>query len=248
MSAIKTFVTCPKQYAFRYIHHAPAAFRSVALAFGTAWHRTVGEYFLSGDAPIAVGELHDLFAATLEGELDADGPPVLLEDDETVDDLVSAGKRMLDVFVARVPVPEKVLGVEVPFSLELVDPRTGEVLPVPLVGALDAVVLHAGRGAVLELKTGKKKWAADQLETDVQMTAYSLAARALGYDGATLTLMVATKTKAPDVQIEHLVRTRRDEDEFVATALSVHRAVRAGVDHAIRGWQCKNCAYSDVCR
>lgn len=248
VSAIRTFLLCPRQYAFRYIERMPGAFRTVALAFGTAWHRVIGEYFRSSSSPVTVDDLHDLFAVALDDELDADGPPVLLDNDESVDDLVSAGRRMLDVFVARVPVPEKVLGVEVAFALELAHRRTGEVLPVPLVGALDAVVLREGRGAVLELKTSKKKWSRHQLELDSQMTAYGIAARELGYQAASLTLLITTKTKVPDVQIEELVRTQRDEDEFVATALSVHRAVRAGVDHPIRGWQCAGCPYSGACR
>ena len=60
-------------------------------------------------------------------------------------------------------------------------------------------------------------------------------------------LLVTTKTKTPDVQVEHLVRHRRDEREFAEIAFGVHRAIGAGADHPIRGWQCRGCPYADAC-
>jgi len=155
--------------------------------------------------------------------------------------------RMLDVFLARVPLPEQVHGVEVPFSLQLVHPVTGEIHPRPLIGAIDAIVEERGRPAVWELKTGKKKWSADQLDFDLQPTAYGIAVRSLGYKDARLTLLVTTKGKTPDVQVEHLVRHRRDELELVETVFAVARAVDAGVDYPNRGWQCRSCPYAGAC-
>jgi CRISPR/Cas system-associated exonuclease Cas4 (RecB family) len=144
-------------------------------------------------------------------------------------------------------VPEQVHGVEVPFRLKLVHPITEEVHPVPLVGAIDGVVEDRGRPVVWELKTGKKRWSADQLDFDLQPTAYGMAARALGYKDAPLTLVVTTKRKTPEVQVEHLVRHRRDELELVETAFAVARAVKAGVDYPNRGWQCRTCPYAGAC-
>jgi hypothetical protein len=156
--------------------------------------------------------------------------------------------RMLDVFLAKVPRPEMTVGVEVAFSLELSHPVTGEVLPVPLVGAIDAIVLDHGKGAIWELKTAKKKWSADQLDFDIQPTAYGIASMREGYDGAEMKLLVTTKTSKPDVQVERIVRCGRDEEELAEVAFGVHRAVEAGVDYPSRGWQCRTCPYAGVCR
>ena len=60
-------------------------------------------------------------------------------------------------------------------------------------------------------------------------------------------LLITTKTKTPRVQRERVVRGDVDEADLVATALSVSRAVQASVDHPIRGWPCRGCAYSTVC-
>jgi hypothetical protein len=97
------------------------------------------------------------------------------------------------------------------------------------------------------VKTGKKKWPADQLEFDPQITAYSMAARELGHDDPDLKLLVTTKTKTPDVQVERLVRHRADRQELAETALTVLHAMSAGIDYRVRGWGCKTCAYAGVC-
>ena len=72
----------------------------------------------------------------------------------------------------------------------------------PLIGALDAVVLEGGRGAVWELKSSKKRYSQDQFEFDLQATAYGIAAREGGYDGVDLKFLITTKSKNPDVQRE----------------------------------------------
>jgi hypothetical protein len=124
---------------------------------------------------------------------------------------------------------------------------TGEIAAVPLIGAIDAIVVDEGKTEVWELKTGKKKWSADQMEYDPQPTAYVMAARELGYEDAEVKLLVTTKTREPDVQVERLVRRRGDESELAETVLDVLRAVRAGVDHRVRGWGCRSCGFASMC-
>ena len=127
-------------------------------------------------------ELQALFRDSLTEEVNEEGPPVLFEDDEDLGKCVDLGLQMLDAFILRVPRPDQVLEVERAFVLELAHPVTGEIAPVPLIGAMDAIVVDEGKTAVWELKTGKKKWSADQLEYDPQTTAYVMAARELGYE------------------------------------------------------------------
>jgi CRISPR/Cas system-associated exonuclease Cas4 (RecB family) len=112
---------------------------------------------------------------------------------------------------------------------------------------MDAIVEEDGHPVVLELKTGKRRWTADQLDYDLQPTAYGMAARALGHDGAGVKIVLTTKAKKPDVQVEQLVRHGRDERELVETVFAVARAVEAGVDYPARGWQCKTCPYAEAC-
>ncbi len=60
-------------------------------------------------------------------------------------------------------------------------------------------------------------------------------------------LLLTTKAKRPALQIEPITRTPTDEDDLVAMAAGVLRAVDAGVDHPIRSWACKGCPYMGSC-
>ncbi len=244
VSQIGTFIRCPRRYALQYVERIQPAFRPVALAFGSAWHSTVGEYFLNGP-PVRV--LQRMFGGYLEGELGRDGPPVLFDQDEKFDDLVQLGERMVTAFVGAVRRPEKLVGIEVPFAVTLVHPDTGDEVSLRLVGAMDAIVLEETGAVVLELKTGKRRWGRDQLEFDMQITAYRLAARELVADPA-VRLIVTTKSTTPRVQSEELHRGPGDERDLASTAASMLRAVTAGVDHPVRGWQCRACPVAGACR
>ena len=90
-------------------------------------------------------------------------------------------------------------------------------------------------------------WPRSLRKYDSQPTAYVTAAEELGYGDAEMKLLVTLKWAKPDVQVESLVRTRRDHLELVETALSVRRAIDGGVDHRVRGWQCRTCPFAGAC-
>jgi CRISPR/Cas system-associated exonuclease Cas4 (RecB family) len=246
VSAIKTFLSCPRKFHLSYVLKTQPAFRPAALVFGSAWHDTIGVWL--SDDTVGIQQLRDHLRDGLAARLRGESNVLFDDEDDDEGSLVDTAVRMLDAFITLVPRPEKTLAVEMAFQLEVAHPVTGEVLPVPLIGALDAVVLEGGRGAVWELKSGKKKWSDDQFEFDLQATAYGIAAREGGYDGVDLKFLITTKTKKPDVQRETVIRHRADEDELAEIAFGVHRAVEAGVDYPNRGWQCGTCQYAAACR
>jgi putative RecB family exonuclease len=243
VSQLKTFMSCPRRFHFTYVERIPPAFRSIALSFGTAWHVAVGE-MLSSDP--GVEEVTGIFCDVLEHDVLHADIPVLFEDDEDLRSCIALGTKMVAEFRRSVPMPDEIIGLELPFSIDLHDPFTGEVLERPLVGAMDAIVVERGKPVIWELKTGKKQWTETQLEFDLQPAAYVMGARSLGVD-ALVKVIVATKTKEPVVQSTQVRRTERDEQELAHVAASVLRAVGAGVDHPLRGWQCKTCPYAGRC-
>ncbi len=249
ISQLKTFVACPRKYFFHYIERVTPAFRALALVLGTAWHETIGVYLLgSRDQEPVPEELQAHLRDGIVRGIDADGTPVLFEEaGQDTGAVVDQALKMLAVFLGRVPWPESVVGIEVPFSVDVAQSDTGEILPVPLIGGIDAIVMDAGRTVVLEFKTGRKKWGRDEIEFSPQMTAYKLGARGLGHGEVDLKLVLTTKTKVPDVQIEELVRHPQDERELAEVAFGVHRAVAAGVDFPMRSWACRTCPYAHVC-
>ena len=47
ISAIKTFLTCPRKFHLQYVLKLQPAFRPAALVFGSAWHETIGAWLTS---------------------------------------------------------------------------------------------------------------------------------------------------------------------------------------------------------
>lgn len=249
VSSLKTFLSCPRKFRLKYIDKEHSSHRSAALALGSAWHATIGRLLFdhAQGGTSRPDELKEHLRVELAKELRGDGPPVLFEDGEDERQLVDTCVRMLEVFIKRVQLPQRVHAIELAFSVRLHDPDTGEVLPVPLIGSVDAVVEDDGV-ELWELKSGKRRWSQDQLDFDFQATAYRIGVRDQVPDRVRLKLLVTTKARSPDVQVERLLRSKRDENDLMSTASGVVRGVRAGADHPVRSWTCKSCEVAGACR
>lgn len=245
-SRISAYLRCPHQYAMRYIDRVPAEHRPVALLFGTAWHDTVGVFLEKSGNP-TTPELVEVFAESFDQELDEGDVPVHFDDGETRDTILETARGMVEAFREEVKPPFELLDRERSFSIELAHPVTGEILAVPVVGSIDALVLVNGEKQLWELKSSKRRWTADQLDNDGQVTVYQIAARELGHADAKLELVVTTKSKKPDVQVERVVRHRRDEQELAELAFGVLTAIEAGVEYRVRAWQCRSCQWAGSC-
>ena len=68
-----------------------------------------------------------------------------------------------------------------------------------------------------------------------------------GWEDVGLRFQIVTKTKSPQVQIENVMRTSQDEDDFRRTAMGVLKAIDAGVNYPVRSWACKSCPYKSAC-
>jgi putative RecB family exonuclease len=252
VSSIGTYLRCPRQYRFRYVDRAPAESRSSALVFGSAIHEALAFYYgkLRDIEPEPTAEeLAEVFLSSWKEQLRGE-VPVLFGDKENEGSLADLGPRMLAAFLTKTTLPPEIAEVEMPFSIELTDPETGEVLP-RLVGVLDAVVKERdgsyGSYRILEHKTAARRWTADKLAYDLQISAYSLAAPLLGLGNAPVTVQLLLKQKTPDLELYTPTRTDADRREFVETAVAVLRAIRAGAYWCNRDWMCKGCAYAAQC-
>jgi putative RecB family exonuclease len=248
-SGLAKYIRCPRSYQFRYVEHRVPESRASALVFGSAVHSALAHFYgalrASQPAP-SHAELADVFRGAWAEGLD-DGPAVLFGDDESADKLTDVGVGMLAAFCEKAPHPASVLEVEMPFSIELVDPATGDVLP-RLVGVLDAVVREAdGTYAILEHKTAAKRWTDDKLAFDNQITAYSLVAPELGLSEAQVNIQVLLKQKAPDLVVYRPHRSDADRRELVEIVAGVTAAVRIGAFYHVRDWWCRSCEYASAC-
>jgi hypothetical protein len=108
------------------------------------------------------------------------------------------------------------------------------VLDEQLVGGFDLVVREGPRKEIIE--TAAKKYSADQLGFDLRPTAYTFAARGLGWNDARVRYLIVTKTKSPAVQEERLLRGPLAENDFLRTSVGVLRTIDAGISYPVRGW------------
>lgn len=245
VSQIKCYLRCPRQYLFRYVLGAEPEFTPANLVLGSAVHEGLAAYYRSvmetGDSPeqdVCKAAFHGCLVGFRKNKLP-------IKDGEGIE---AQGEALLKVFYETVyQDPPIVVGVEVPFAVELHDPFSGEILEERLVGALDLVLEQNRKNIVGEHKTAAKKWSKDQIKNDGQLSAYKLVARNLGLGEVGLRLQVLTKTKVPKMIVENTDRTDRDERDFLETVVGVLRAIDAQVFFPIRNGMCGGCAFQKRC-
>ncbi len=251
VSQLKTFLLCPRRFEFRYVRGLATAFIPVALAFGTAFHSALGRFYLemqtAGSAPeleVLNQTFRDSWQQQLEGKV-----PLQADEDKDFGAIVDLGVRMLAAFYSHAAgKPVQVEAIETPFTAELFDPETGELLDEHLVGVFDLVLREQGeKRVIVEHKTSAKRYCRDQLDADPQMSGYAFAAKQMGWADTTLRYSIVTKTKVPAVQVEDVLRGPLAENDFLRTVVGVLRSIDAGVSYPIRGWQCGSCPFKQPC-
>ncbi len=249
VSSLNTYIRCPKQYEHRYLLKTPETHRPSAMAFGSAIHEALAEYYSSMRNNVtepSIEKLSDSFRDAWKRQLQWD-VPVLFGDKESADKLTDTGIDMLNVFLEKATRYPEIVDIEMPFSIELFDDKTGEVLP-RLIGVFDAVVRdEKGFYRILEHKTAARRWSADKLAFDPQITAYHVAAPFMGLGDASVTIQLLLKTKKTDLEIYTPIRNRSDKRDFIHMAIGVLKAVRAGAFYPVRDWHCTGCQYASRC-
>lgn len=251
-SQIKTFLMCPQKYAFQYVMGKEWERKSAALSFGSAIHGAVADYYrtLANEGrPLSVRELQDSLVDAWTLELKGDVP--LDYNGSGPDEILDLGKRMLQVFAENIK-PRKVEAVELPFSVSLVDPKTGEISPIKLVGAFDLIESDEdGNHIITELKTAARKWTDGQVETELDSAVYSYAFSEMGYTtngGETLVRFdVLLKTKKPSLEVYYASKSENDRMKMLSLITKVLRAIEAGCFYPIHGWQCAGCPFQKQC-
>lgn len=252
VSQIKLFILCSRAFEFRYRIGLSPEHIPVPLAFGTAIHSGLATYYeriLETGTPPMAAEIDQAFRDSWASATSGPIPLQVTEDEGDDGAHVDKGVAMLRAFhqYASTAGPVTVKSVEQRFSVPLFDPETGEVLEERLSGVVDLIVEEDGRNVVIDHKSSAKKYGADQLRYDFQLTAYQLAARELGLGDVGLRFQIITKTKKPAVYAEDVRRDRQDEADFLSLAVGVLKAIDAGISFPLRGWQCRSCPFQSAC-
>lgn len=222
--------------------------RPMALVLGSAIHEALATFYghLQGTGmKIGEAELLDVFRGRVDYELDAP-IPIRLDDDEDGGEMLDQGIDLLRMFWERADCPH-VLAVEQPFSAPLFDPATGEVFQAPLIGAMDLVIAGPERPLVIEHKSSSKRYAAWQLELEMQPSVYRYGAQQIGLGDVDVQYQILVKSKTPSLQQCPIRRADWQIAEMLETFASVVKTIDAGHFWKNRSWACSDCQYRYKC-
>ncbi len=210
------------------------------MAFGTAVHSALAWWFeerIAGRVP-ELDEALRIFRADWSSEIAGGG---LELDGKSPDELSELGEQLVRLFVGELGdlVPKAAeLRVEVP----LIDPRTGEELPLPLLGFLDFLL----DGVVGEIKTTARK---NKPTTWLfQLAAYAYAHRVETGELPKAKVVQLVKTKTPKLEVADVEITEADVAWFLEVTAEVYEAIVAGAFFPNPGWACPRCEYRGACR
>jgi CRISPR/Cas system-associated exonuclease Cas4 (RecB family) len=170
---------------------------------------------------------------------------VLLKGEDSEEILLSQGRELLRQYHADLDGREKPQAVELPFRTDLVDLENGEVLELPLVGAIDLV--EQGDNLV-EMKTTGRSYTQIMLDQHLQITAYAYAFERLYRRKPNLILEFLLKFRKPRIERAEVSRSEPDFVRLFHIAKGVLKAIGSGNYHPNPGWQCAECEFFEACQ
>lgn len=241
-SQVNTYLTCPLRYKLQYVDQIPPEFRSAALAFGSGIHEAVGAFYhqhLLGDT-LRVDQMLDVYR---EAWRNGGEHEIRFFNGDNEGSLLEKAQQMLSVLHTAFDPTIAVLGVEEFFEFNI------EGLP-SFCGYIDLIEQDRdGSISIVDLKTAARKPSAPQVGKNLQLTAYSLGAEAIGFDPERLSLRldVLTKTKDPQMVRMETTRTDPDRERFVRLVRHVWNGIEREVWFPKEDWHCSQCAWGEPC-
>ena len=117
VSALKTFMQCPRKYRLQYFERARRDYYPAALALGSAWHEVLAAWL---EETASDAELEALLRSRIrERLLEADVPVLFDDESETEESFIDRALRMLKKALTSFSWPKRVLGTEIAFSTEI---------------------------------------------------------------------------------------------------------------------------------
>lgn len=242
---------CALQWAFKYVYKARPAFTPVNMVFGKAFHSTLTFVYtrLKDEGTVEPEEAISLFSELFSDECSNADPEVRFNKNESLGSLIQKGQEMIEVFLHNMDPEEKILGVAVPFSVNMAD-ASGERIKEPLIGEFDCVVEREGKPVIVDWKTSARRWPENKASFDLQPTCYLLARCAdNGVNDAEFRYDVITKTKTPVFQSCTTSRNYADFIRLGETVRGMERRIAAEAFYPDeQGYDCRNCPYTESCR
>jgi putative RecB family exonuclease len=241
-SQIQLYMDCSLKYKFSKIDKLPKPFKPAGMALGSSVDATVEwlhQKWNKGQE-VSLESVWDIFEADWYAQ---SMHPIRYAKEETEEDVLNVGKNLLSVYFEHAP-RNDVIKTQFAFNVPLVDFQTGERLDISLVGIMDKI--EKG-DVVVDLKTWSRMISDDDLESNIQLSAYAYAYRVMYRKNPSLRLDVLLKTKKPRFEQLPAFRTEDDNNIFFNICKEVYTSIQKEVFFPNPSWKCRDCEYRQVC-
>jgi putative RecB family exonuclease len=246
-SSIGTYIDCSLQYYFSRVKRLPMEFVSDALSFGTVIHLVLAEFYrskMTGDR-MSLKDIHESYRQHWKQEAE-DRTDIQYADGKDFKTYLAEGVNLLSAWFNKLPDDNfEVIGVEEAFAFEVPG------LPVPIIGAMDLVEQDdAGTVIITDFKTSSRAYSADEIDQNMQMTLYQLAARTNGFADREILLKLdcLIKTKTAKCESYWTTRSEIEEKRLIRKIQRVWQGISKGVFIPNdTSWKSKGCAFKKAC-
>ena len=242
---VDTHRSCSLKWHYRYVERAPEEQKSGALVVGSVVDvavKGIVQVVHAGEAKPDDLDPVRLVLQAWDAELSALGPVPVAWDAKGPERALETATGLVRAYLALPDLPERVarvVGVDVPFDLEVVDPDTGKpVTSVRVRGVLDFVERRPesdGRLRALDLKTAANRGGYDPVDLAVHLQAgiYGWALRQTHGDRAAdeVAFTVGLKLKDPLWEDRSVSVGAAAQRRALLTVLHVARAMDLGIAH-----------------
>lgn len=243
-SQLSLYAICPRKYRYQYLEDRPRSEQPAALAFGSAVHAALAwaEWQRTVYGSVDLHEVLKIFCADMEAQAAGD-PPLILKNGDTLEDLMSIGRRLLPLALQALDKTEP-LAVEEPFEVALEDEELEDGTAIHLVGIFDRLEQD---GSIVEIKTAKKRYSSTDVSQHLQATAYTLAQVLRTGKIPAVRLLVLLKALEPEAIWYETRRTKEELAWFSRLIGETVRAIDQGVYPPRISWACTDCEFRKLC-
>jgi putative RecB family exonuclease len=249
-SSVNSYIDCSLSYKFSKIDFIPQEFVSDAMIFGSCIHKAL-EFFHKERAQnnnnrLPLSQLHETFENVWRFEA-AENTRIQYKAGNSYENLLNLGKSLLTTYYNNLPDENyKVIGVEVPFSLNI------EGLPIPIIGAVDLIEEdESGTIIITDFKTAAKAYSSTDIDNSFQLTIYNLAFKTNNFSDREIILKFdcLIKTKVAKFEQYYTIRTATEEKMAIKKIMAVYDGICKGVFIPNNNsWKCSGCAYTKECQ
>lgn len=245
-SQINCYTTCPLKYRYHYIDRLEEEFTSSALLFGAGIHSGIQAYLqsvLEAD-PLRPDQLLDVFREEWRTSGDR---KIRFSARDSEESLTNKASDLFSLFVDQHDPAAEVIAVEEAFTVDLNELTSDSPSPLPpFTGYIDAIIKN-GSTTLIDYKTASRKPSGDV--NSMQLVAYSLGARKLGYDPNELGYRFdyLVKTAKPELIRYPVTVGDNERRRFLKTTTRVWKAIQSAIFFPNPSYLCSSCGYQSYC-